>query len=107
VFCIYLRINSDLCHLKHKLIGFYCRDKKCLQRGTDWDFKYSGLRLFYVYLRINSDLCHLQHKLIRFYNRDEKCLQRGTDWVFIYSGLRLVFKGLMYGAMLLCLKNLN
>ena len=23
VFCIYLRTNSDLCHLQHKLIGFY------------------------------------------------------------------------------------
>ena len=39
VFCIYLRINSDLCHLHHKMIGFYNRDKKCLQRGTDWVFK--------------------------------------------------------------------
>jgi hypothetical protein len=38
--------------------GFYNRDEKCLQRGTDWVFKES------------------------FYNRDEKCLQRGTDWVF-------------------------
>jgi hypothetical protein len=28
-----------LCHLQHKLIGFYNRDKKCLQRGTDWVFK--------------------------------------------------------------------
>jgi hypothetical protein len=44
VFCIYLRTNSDLCHLQHKLIGFYNRDEKCLQRGTDWGFKYSGLR---------------------------------------------------------------
>jgi hypothetical protein len=44
VFCIYLRTNSDLCHLQHKLIGFYNRDEKCLQRGTDWVFKYSGLR---------------------------------------------------------------
>jgi len=44
-FCIYLRTNSDLCHLQHKLIGFYNRDEKCLQRGTDWVFKYSGLRL--------------------------------------------------------------
>ena len=35
----------DLCHLQHKLIGFYNRDEKCLQRGTDWVFKYSGLRL--------------------------------------------------------------
>ena len=30
--------NSDLCHLQHKLIGFYNRDEKCLQRGTDWGF---------------------------------------------------------------------
>jgi hypothetical protein len=39
VFCIYLRTNSDLCHLHHKLIGFYNRGEKCLQRGTDWVFK--------------------------------------------------------------------
>ena len=39
VFCIYLRTNSDLCHLQHKLIGFYNRDEECLQRGTDWGFK--------------------------------------------------------------------
>ena len=39
VFCIYLRTNSDLCHLQQKLIGFYNRDEKCLQRGTDWVFK--------------------------------------------------------------------
>ena len=38
VFCIYLRTNSDLCHLQHKLIGFYNRDEKCLLRGTDWAF---------------------------------------------------------------------
>jgi hypothetical protein len=39
MFCIYLRINRDLCHLQHKLVGFYNRDEKCLQRGTDWVFK--------------------------------------------------------------------
>jgi len=39
VFCIYLRTNSDLCHLQHKLIGFYNRDENCLQRGMDWVFK--------------------------------------------------------------------
>ena len=39
VFCIYLRTNSDLCHLQHKLIGFYNPEEKCLQRGTDWGFK--------------------------------------------------------------------
>jgi len=38
-----VRTNSDLCHLYHKLIGFYNHDEKCLQRGTDWAFKQSGL----------------------------------------------------------------
>jgi len=41
VFCIYLRTNSDLCHLQHKLNGFYNRGEKCLQRSTDWVFKWS------------------------------------------------------------------
>ena len=36
VFCIHLTTNSDLCHLHHKLIRFYNRDKKCLLRGTNW-----------------------------------------------------------------------
>ena len=43
VFCIYRRTNSDLCHLQHKLIGFYNRDEKCLLRGTGWVFKWSSL----------------------------------------------------------------
>jgi hypothetical protein len=47
VFCIYLRTNSDLCHLQHKLVGFYNRDEKCLQRGTDWVFKYCSLRFVF------------------------------------------------------------
>ena len=101
VFCICLRTNSDLCHLQHKLVGFYNWDEKCLQRGTDWVFKYSSLRLvfkglIFIYLRTNSDLCHLLHKMVGFYNPDENCLQRGTDWVFKYSGQRLVFKGLIF-----------
>ena len=36
---LHLFDNSDLCHLQHKLIGFYNQDEKCLQRGTDWVFK--------------------------------------------------------------------
>jgi len=36
VLCIYLRTNSDLCHLHHKLIGFYSQDEKCLPRGMNW-----------------------------------------------------------------------
>ena len=47
MFCIYLRINSDLCHLHHKLIGFYNRDEKCLLRGTNWVFKKNSLRLVF------------------------------------------------------------
>jgi len=44
---LYLSENSDLCHLHHKLIGFYNRDEKDLQRGTEWVFKYSGLRFVF------------------------------------------------------------
>ena len=37
---LYLSENkSNLCHLQHKLIGFYNRDEKCLPRGTNWVFK--------------------------------------------------------------------
>ena len=49
-----LRTNSDLCHLQHKLIGFYNRDEKCLQRGTNWVFKYSGLRFVFKVLLYNT-----------------------------------------------------
>ena len=51
VFCIYLRTNSDLCHLQQKLTGFYNPEEKCLQRGSDGVFKYSGLR--FVFRRTN------------------------------------------------------
>ena len=43
MFCIYLRTNSDLCHLQHKLIGFYNRDEKCLLRGLCFVFKMLSL----------------------------------------------------------------
>ena len=42
MFFILLRTNSDLCHLHHKLIGFYNRYEKCLLRGTDWVFNSDG-----------------------------------------------------------------
>jgi len=38
-FCTDLRTDNDLCHLQHKLIGFYDSGGKCLQRGKDWVFK--------------------------------------------------------------------
>ena len=39
VFCTDIRTDSDLCHLQHKLIGFYKQDEKCLLRRTNWVFK--------------------------------------------------------------------
>ena len=54
VFCTYLRTNSDLCHLQHNLIGFYNRDEERLLRGTDWVFKYSGVRFVFKGLISNE-----------------------------------------------------
>ena len=59
MFCIYLRTNSDLYHLQHKLIGFYNQDEKCLQRGTDWVFKYSGLRFLFKGLNVLNYICKM------------------------------------------------
>jgi hypothetical protein len=42
--------------MQHKLIGFYNRDEKCLQRGTDWVFKYSGLRFVSKWLNTRQAL---------------------------------------------------
>jgi hypothetical protein len=50
VFCIYLRANSDLYYLQHRLIDFYKRNEKCLQRGTNRVFKYSSL--LFVFKRL-------------------------------------------------------
>ena len=57
--CIYLRTNSDLCLLQHKLIGFYNRDEKCLQRGTDWVFKYISLRFGFKGLMLVDQNRHI------------------------------------------------
>ena len=35
---VWISEQTDLCHLQHKLIGFYNRDEKCLLRGKDWIF---------------------------------------------------------------------
>ena len=52
----YLRTNSDLYHLQHKLIGFYNRDEKCLPRGTNWVFKYSDLRFVFKGLNYTNKM---------------------------------------------------
>jgi hypothetical protein len=48
---IWEKKNGDLCYLQHKLIGFYNRDKKCLERGTDCVFKYNSLRFAFERLK--------------------------------------------------------
>jgi hypothetical protein len=40
----------------HKLIGFYNRDEKGLQRGTDWAFKKSSLRFVFEGLILPSSI---------------------------------------------------
>jgi hypothetical protein len=42
-----LYLYDNLCHLQHKLIGFYNQDEKCLQRGTDWVLKYRSVRFVF------------------------------------------------------------
>ena len=60
VFCIYLRTNSDLCHLQHRQIGFYNRDETCLLRGTYWVFKYNSLHFVFKGLIkiLHHTCCH-------------------------------------------------
>jgi len=93
-----------LCHLQHKLIGFYNRDEKCLQRGTDWVFKYSslrfdckgliGFRLFHrnfnlriIYLRIGS-VPHKIKSLLSVLFRKILCLFLNSYETEIHSYLR-------------------
>ena len=67
VFYIYLRTNSDLCHLHHKLIGFYNLDEKCLQRGTDWVFKSLTLRLLMSFIHIYIYIyIYMEHLFLMF-----------------------------------------
>ena len=49
---IFLRTNTDVCSIQYKPIGFCNRDEKCLQRGTDWVFKYSSLRFVFKGKRV-------------------------------------------------------
>ena len=67
MFCIYLRTNSDLYHLQHKLFGFYNRDEKCLQRGTDWVFKYSSLLLICFQKDANLHISFISGKLLHMF----------------------------------------
>jgi len=51
MFCIYLRTNSDSCHLQHKLTAFYNQVEKCLLRGRNWIFKLGSLPFVFKWLK--------------------------------------------------------
>jgi hypothetical protein len=68
-----------LCHLQHKLIGFYNRDEKCLQRGTDWVFKYRRLTFVFKGLKfevpyINVNFRNFFSYLFKFFGKRESYL---------------------------------
>jgi len=111
VFCIYLRKNSDLCHVQRKPIGFYNRDEKCLQRGTDWVFKYSSLCFVFKDLNKTSQIRrimkinNIMHTLTAYIRVVPlsgsvywvTLLQdRGGDHRIWYSFLLVTFKFLIY-----------
>jgi hypothetical protein len=93
VFCICLRTNSDLYHLHQKLVGFYNRVEKCLQRDTAWVFKWSGLRLCLLkvkeVLRCNLKWLYLgRHKHI---SKKWLWLQKLREWTRSNCWLNRVF----------------
>jgi len=72
--CIYLRTNSDLCHLLHKLIGFYKRDEKFLQRCTLWCINCSFLDRVFKWIDSQIPLSLTANQ----YNPKFKCHQKRT-----------------------------
>ena len=80
VFCIYLRKYSELCHLLHKMIGFYNYDLPLYSSVitiytttltfNNCTFCPHRIYLFCICLRTNNDLCHLLLKLFGFHNKD-------------------------------------
>jgi len=102
VFCIYLRTNSVLCHLQHKLIGFCiylssfrsCDSCRRLPEPKHNSFLFNHWSSkCLVFMAARTPFIHI---FLGFCNRDEKCLQRGTDWVFKYSCLCFVFSYVMH-----------
>ena len=75
-FCVYLRINSDLCQLLSNLDDSYNIDltlynQVVIIRTTSLILKTCtvcthSIYKFCIYLKTSSDLCHLQKKLIGF-----------------------------------------
>ena len=104
MFCIYLRTNSDLCHLQYKLIGFYKPHEKCSLRGTTWVFNWSsllfvfkGLILYYMkvymlilHFMIPFHIALLFRETYCFYNRTLNI--QSTTWKWGIKFLKNVYK---------------
>ena len=91
MFCIYLRTNSDLCHLQHKLIGFYNPDEKCLQRGTDWVFKKSGLRFVCKGLIF---MC-----FVFIWEQTATCATYSIHWLVFITEMKSVYSAVRTGSL--------
>ena len=87
MFCIYLRTNSDLCHLQHKLIGFYNLDEKCLLCGTNWIFKYSSLRFIFKGLNYRFGLHMVLYVYVGLFHTSEVC----SNYAVQYMNLKEIY----------------
>ena len=85
MFFIYLRTNSDLCHLHHKLIGFYNRDEKCLLRGTNWVFKKSSLRFVFKGLIFCSECKQRVKRVVCIRSRKHSCCISYHEGMLLFS----------------------
>ena len=85
-----MRRNSDLCHLHHKLIGFYNRDEKCLLRGTNWVFKWRCLCFVFKGL---SHAPQFVHRMLKVNSSCCTPVIKGSHWtIFLQFGIKASFK---------------
>ena len=91
VFCIYLGTNRDLCHLQHKQIGFYNPHEKCLQRGTDCVFKYSGLRFVCKGLIF---MC-----FVFIWEQTGTCATYNINWLVFITEMKSVYSAVRTGSL--------
>ena len=107
MFCIYLRTNSDLCHLHHKLTSFYNRVWKCLQRCTNWALKWSSLRFVFQGLNHYSPIfpyvtlaLKFKKKKIHFaYSVNVFCMDQKMAIISLYLTTSCNRKGVLFIAL--------
>ena len=91
MFCIYLRTNSDLCHLQHKLIGFYNRDLTLYSPVVN---------IYTTSLTFNN--CTLRpHCIYVFciYLRTVNCATHNINWLDFISEMKSVYSAVRTGSL--------